>query len=247
VKVLLGHGPLAKRVVVSLCDYTGNWPLPYLKAGHTVVLVDLKHGDDLLQIGPEAIVLEVDMTFMRHRPGNWPRDWRASHVLMAVPCTDFTKSAALHWKWKDARGDTAKSVDLVRSCLAIKDYFAPDGWSLENPAGRLAKLVPELGLAWYFDPCDYAGYLPAELHDVTHESSTEAILASNRYTKETGIWGNNVKPPEKYVEPLVFTTTNGKRGSVMWKRLGGKSERTKTLRSTTPMGFSTAYKGSNPA
>lgn len=239
-RVLLGDGPLKSRVVLSLCDYTGNWPRPYHEAGHTVVLVDKKHGDDLLEMEPGTL----DAMFWSSML--FPRPYIVSHVLMAVPCTDFTKSAALHWKKKDERGDTAKSVDLVRACLSIKDCFGVDSWALENPAGRIAKLVPELGLAWYFDPCDYAGYLPAELHDVTHDSSTEAILASNRYTKQTGIWGKNVKPPEKYVEPLVFTTTNGKRGSVMWKRLGGKSERTKTLRSTTPMGFSTAYKGSNP-
>lgn len=39
----------------------------------------------------------------------------------------------------------------------------------------------------------------------------------------------------------MYETKNGKRGSWMWANLGGKSERTKELRSITPMGFSRAF------
>jgi hypothetical protein len=65
------------------------------------------------------------------------------------------------------------------------------------------------------------------------------------YTKRTGLWGefnwrklqaladHNAKP--------VMYERGGKRGSWMWAKLGGKSERTKELRSRTPTGFARAF------
>ena len=38
----------------------------------------------------------------------------------------------------------------------------------------------------------------------------------------------------------------GKRGSWQWAKLGGKSERTKRLRSQTPRGFALAFAEANP-
>ena len=34
------------RTILSLFDYSGAWPKPYLDAGYEVIQVDLKHGDD---------------------------------------------------------------------------------------------------------------------------------------------------------------------------------------------------------
>jgi hypothetical protein len=78
-----------------------------------------------------------------------------------------------------------------------------------------------------FDPCDYAGYSPTPEKDA--------------YSKKTCLWGQFKMPEKKRVEPIMYTTKNGKKGSYMWAKLGGKSEKTKELRSTTPMGFSYAF------
>lgn len=59
------------------------------------------------------------------------------------------------------------------------------------------------------------------------------------YTKLTQLWGEfNTDLPRNEVEPVE--------GSKMWKKYGGKSERTKELRSATPPGFSQAFFEANP-
>ena len=75
-----------------------------------------------------------------------------------------------------------------------------------------------------FNPCDFAGYSPNPDND--------------RYNKETWLFGRFNKLTVKRLEP--FTKENPG-----WRDLGGKSERTKELRSITPMGFANAFYEAN--
>jgi len=155
-----------------------------------------------------------------------PPDEPVYGILMAPPCTDFSLSGAQYWPTKDADGRTAQSVAIVRACLRFVNAVKPVFWALENPIGRIQTLVPELGhFTFEFDPCDFG----------------------DAYTKRTRLWGN-FNPPyplflgeTRAVEPVMYQAANGKRGSWQWAKLGGKSERTKTLRSMTPMGFAKAF------
>lgn len=143
-------------------------------------------------------------------------------ILAAPPCTDFAVSGAQYWKKKDRKGQTRESLKLVRRTLEIVKYFKPDFWAMENPVGRLNTLLPELDKfgPWYFEPYWYG----------------------DPWSKKTGLWGNFKKPqPDKIVKPLRFS----QQGS--WTQLlGGKSERTKEMRSITPAGFANAFFKANP-
>lgn len=142
-----------------------------------------------------------------------PRDLpnRIYGILAAPPCTDFASSGAQYWKAKDQDGRTAQSLKLVDKVLELVDYYDPYFWCLENPVGRLARLRPAVGKPWYFNPCDYG----------------------DPYTKKTGLWGNFNTALEK---------TPVKPDPNSWiMKLGGKSERTKELRSMTPPGFAKAF------
>ena len=143
-------------------------------------------------------------------------------ILMAPPCTHFAGSGAQYWRAKDADGRTAEGVEIIQACLDIKDTLQPQWWVLENPVGRLGKLFPDqLGKPkMYLNPCDYG----------------------DPYTKKTALWGTfNPNLKQTPVEPERAT----KQGSWV-QRLGGKSERTKELRSATPMGFAQAFHQANP-
>ncbi len=141
-------------------------------------------------------------------------------VMLAPPCTDFAGSGAQYWPDKDADGRTAASVSLVHHGLKIVDWAKPAWWALENPVGRLPKCVPELGQPFYFQPHWYG----------------------DPYTKKTGLWGNfNRDLPRNDVEPVKVCS----QGSWLMK-LGGKSEKTKELRSVTPSGFAKAFFQANP-
>jgi hypothetical protein len=111
--------------------------------------------------------------------------------------------------------------------LRAVEYLQPKWWAIENPVGRLNQCVPELASfgPWYFDPCDFG----------------------DAYTKRTGLWGTFTPPlpifvgRNAFVEPVKVC----KQGSWL-QRLGGKSEKTKELRSMTPLGFAYAFAEANP-
>lgn len=224
--------PSKTMSVLSLCDYSGKWAKPYADAGHTVFLVDPKHTP---ADGENVWTLEDGML----RCGDTARGFlnlirqgfvkpEFDVILIAPPCTAFASSGARHFKAKNADGRTEEAVQIVRDCLEIVKLCNPKVWALENPVGRIASVVPELG-KWglIFNPCDYAGH--------ADDPDTEA------YTKKTCLWGKfNAELEPAKVEP-VYYYKGGKRGSWMWANLGGKSERTKELRSNTPTGFSRAF------
>lgn len=199
------------RTVLSLFDYTGNWSLPYAEAGANVVRIDLKHGVDVRDIKASRLMERLMDAY-----------GRVDGILAAPPCTEFAVSGAHKWAAKDKSGQTARSLELVRQVLRCVEFSKPDWWVMENPVGRLNTLMPELAKLgpWYFDPCDFG----------------------DAYTKRTGLWGNFVPPLPLFVggdysvEPVRVCS----QGSWLQK-LGGKSEKTKTLRSTTPMGFAYAF------
>jgi hypothetical protein len=183
-------------IVLSLCDYTGEWCRPYREAGYIVEQIDVKLGRD---------VRLLDF------PG------QVHGILMAPPCTAFAGSGAQYWPAKDASGETFSGLALVDACLRLVAVCRPAWWALENPVGRLRRW---LGPPRYiFDPCDHG----------------------DPYTKKTCLWGSFTIPKKTPVEPVRANA----QGSWV-QSLGGKSERTKTLRSVTPAGFARAFFEANP-
>jgi hypothetical protein len=204
-------GSVSGRTVLSLFDYSGNWSLPYEEAGANVVRIDLKHGVDVMDINATWLMENVMDAY-----------GTVDAILAAPPCTDFAVSGAQYWPAKDKSGQTAKSLELVRQVLRCVEFCKPDWWAMENPVGRLNTLLPELATLgpWYFDPCDFG----------------------DAYTKRTGLWGNYVPPLPLFVggDRSVKPVRVCSQGSWLQK-LGGKSEKTKTLRSATPMGFAYSF------
>lgn len=149
-------------------------------------------------------------------------------VFAAPPCDHFAVSGAQYWKEKDGDGRTKEALDVVHACLDVIEYVEPVFWVLENPVGRLGELLKyRLGeISMVFNPCEFAGW--------ADNPETEA------YTKKTCLWGDFWPLRKK-----PYTTNKGliveeKYNSPLWK-YGGKSERTKTLRSITPQGFARAF------
>lgn len=147
-------------------------------------------------------------------------------ILAAPPCTDFAVSGARWWKDKGAPLD---GLALVDACLRAVAIYRPVWWALENPVGRLINWIGPA--SWSFHPYEFAGYADDS--------------ASDAYTKKTLIWGNANRPAPRPVTPVMYER-GGKKGSWMWANLGGKSERTKELRSQTPRGFAEAFRMANP-
>lgn len=128
------EGPAPAKLIVSLCDYSGVWSEPYVRAGYDVIRVDLKHGVDVL-------------TFEHPR--------QPHGVMAAPPCTCFCRPSARWWARQDAAGDTERNVKVMRACLRLCSQ-ASAWWAMENPPGRHQRLIPELGRpAWQYQPWEY--------------------------------------------------------------------------------------------
>lgn len=140
-------------------------------------------------------------------------------VLAAPPCDHFSVSGAQYWKAKDADGRTAEAVTIAKACLDIIWLCHPVWWAVENPVGRFKRLLQMSEPRLIFDPCDYG----------------------DPYTKKTLLWGNFTIPVKHRVEPQRVCS----QGSWVQK-LGGKSDKTKYLRSITPPGFAQAFFEANP-
>jgi hypothetical protein len=230
------------KCILSLFDHSGTWSQPFWEAGHNIVECDIKNivPLDVGEFTATWLMEEVMDSF-----------GTVDGILSAPPCTDFASSGAQYWPQKDLDGRTDASVHLVRQVLRCVDFCKPDWWVLENPVGRLARLVEELGKPrTIFDPCDYAGYIetsPEEQNQIQEireksvkakldQSDIEVIRRFNLYTKRTCLWGDFELPEKRRIEPIRACH----QGSWL-QTLGGKSERTKALRSETPVGFAIAF------
>lgn len=237
------------KTLLDLFGYSGNWSEPFLQDGWDVIPWDIKL-DEFMDVNNIDCV-ETALELFENVDG----------ILAAVPCTDFAVSGSQYWKKKDSDGRTANSVQLMRQVQKLVDLFTPtdmdyDGsffWALENPVGRIQNLFPELGKPFYFNPCDYAGYL--NLSDLDHNELDRLrrkdgkgfareevmfVLKCEAYTKKTGLWGDfNEYQLEKIRNPIEPVRVCPQ-GSPM-QFFGGKSDKTKEERSFTPKGFSQAF------
>ncbi len=102
---------------------------------------------------------------------------------------------------------------------------------IENPVSVLSSLWRKPD--HYFNPFEYGGYLP---EDDQHPLWPDHIAPRDSYTKLTSLWvgGTFVMPEKRQVEPL------SPGASQQYSKLGGKSQKTKNIRSATPRGFAKA-------
>jgi hypothetical protein len=240
------------KTVLSLFDHTGTWSAPWRDAGHDVIEVDIQNW--------------VPIDIMDADTADYCLDVYGSPdvILAAPPCTDFASSGAQYWGAKDADGRTAKSLDLVMQVLRMVDLYRPTDedylrehgdlvWCIENPVGRLSKLIPCLGDPWYFHPHEFAGWCdlpPADLMRLDElrsrggsgvtSSDADFVMRSNAYTKKTGLWGNFARPERRVLDPVKVCA----QGSPLMRQ-GGSGSGTKNYRSATPDGFARAFYAAN--
>ena len=202
--------------VISLCDYSGVWSQPYRDAGYDVLQIDLKLGSNAL-LFPSA-PSEVGR-FPREFADIKPYVGKTRAVLAAPVCTVFSGSGAKHTRTDE---DIIKGLQLVDASYRIAYATKAEVFALENPVGKLIKWLGNPLLR--FQPHHYAGW--------ADDPGSEA------YTKRTVLYGwFNNQLERKDVEPVD--------GSKLWRQYGGKSERTKEMRSITPQGFSRAFYHAN--
>lgn len=217
-----------KKLIWSLFDGSGIMGLPWAEAGHIVYCFnadDADHGEyEIKMRHPNIVYIDKFIT-----PRSDFSDYPEPDIIFAFPsCTELAGSGEQH-----QRGDvgvhmairTAKVAERLGTMFGVP-------WMVENPVGKLSThwRKPD----YYFHPFEYGGYMTGR-----EESFHPRMPPNDAYTKKTCLWvGNGFVMPEK--KPVQHI---GKFWG--WAYLGGKSARTKQLRSLTPRGFAAAVYEAN--
>ena len=225
--------------VISLYDYTGEAVRPWAEAGALCFCFDIQHpcsqfGADVEKVGKGEIhYLRADL----HDPREFDSIYEECgqvDFLMAFPvCTDLAVSGATHFAKKRAKNPRFQdeATEYAKMCADLaKRLGCP--YMIENPVSRLATLWRKPNHS--FHPFEYGCYIPLE--EAEHPRWPEYIPPRDAYSKKTCLWTSDdfVMPEKCPVECESFGASRQHR------KLGGKSQKTKNIRSATPRGFARA-------
>lgn len=222
---------MTKGNVISLFDESGNMGRPWAEAGYRVFCFDILNTDRVEEFpsGGKIYWMPADLD-----DPSWAQVIEDMYPVMMFsfsPCDDLAVSGSRHFAAKLARNPDCQALAVRRAKLVerIADR-ASCPWMHENPVSVLSTMWRKPD--FYFDPSDYGGYLP---EDDVHPRWPEYIAPRDAYPKKTGIrcGGGFIIPEKRPVQrPDGYSTQH--------KKLGGKSAKTKQIRSETPRGFARA-------
>ncbi len=226
---------MKQKMVIFLCDLTGIAGYPWLKAGYVVVLVDPQHGED----SREGNLIKIAKTVEGAIPviRDLVKEYEPVLLMGFPPCTDLAVSGAAHFKSKREKDlhFQAKAFQIVLQCQIVAEMLGVP-YAIENPVSVLASMWRKPDFS--FHPYEFGGYLP---EDDEHPLYPQYITPRDAYPKKTCLWtGGGFKIPGKQsVIPI--------KDYPGWTKLGGRSLKTKNIRSATPRGFAQAvFENYNP-
>ncbi len=229
--------------VISLYDYTGVAVRPWAEAGHTCLCYDIQHEGSKVEIvagGGSIHYLKADLYNVETNVLLHEEHLNEDVIFaMAFPvCTDLAVSGAAWFKAKADR-DPQFQIKAVQNAVRCSQMFKSWGvpFYIENPVSVLATKWRKPD--YRFHPYEYGGYIKAGQE--VHPLYPEYIAPMDAYSKRTCLWtgGDFIMPEKKPVECHNFGN------STQHAKLGGKSMKTKNIRSATPRGFAEAIYQAN--
>jgi hypothetical protein len=224
-------------IVISLYDYTGEAVKPWAKAGYECHCYDIQHDStrvDHFPSGGSISYLNADLHNYKVS-SDLTRSYMGKPVAfgMAFPvCTDMAVSGAAHFERKrkvdpDFQRKAAGYAMLSSSIFTklMNRFF------IENPVSVLSTLWRKPD--HMFHPYEYGGYIPED--EAEHPTWPDYIAPRDAYPKKTCLWtGGGFRMPVRI--PVAVEAGY----STQHRKLGGKSMKTKNIRSATPRGFAQA-------
>ena len=218
------------KKAVFLYDYTGIMAQPWLDAGYECWCFDGQHEPGITRDGNHV---KVGMWFDAYRTRDHVREIvdmvGSAEIVIGFPeCTHLAVSGAAHFAKKLAENPAiqAEATELARMVMYVGEAFNCT-WMAENPVSVLATTWRKPNHK--FDPWEYGGYLPV---DDKHPTYPEYIRPRDAYPKKTCLWTS-----DDFVMPKKLPVDVESGYSDQHKKLGGKSLKTKNIRSATPRGF----------
>jgi hypothetical protein len=229
---------MSKGIVLSLYDFTGEALKPWAEAGYTCYAFDIQHPieghtTDFWGLG-NIHYIHADL-HDQETLNSIQSEYGDKPVVfgMAFPvCTDMAVSGAAHFKRK-AQVNPFFQADAVGHATAVARMFNGMAipYFIENPVSVLATKWRKPD--YNFHPYEYGGYISDD--QAEHPRWPEYIAARDAYPKKTCLWtGGGFNMP--WTDPVAPEQGHSRQHL----KLGGKSQRTKDIRSATPRGFATA-------
>jgi hypothetical protein len=227
--LVAGEFEMMKKAIF-LYDLTGIMAKPWINAGYECWCFDGQHPSGITRNGNHVKV------------GMWIYPESAQAISLIVgdgvefvfgfpECTDMAVSGAAHFakKLKADPNCQTRAAELAKLVERVADIYGCP-WGAENPVSVLSTLWRKPDFS--FHPYEYGGYLP---RDDRHPMYPDYIKPRDAYPKKTCIWcGNGFIIPERKPVPVESGYSD------QHKKLGGKSLKTKNIRSATPRGFAEA-------
>ena len=233
---------MTDKYVISLYDYTGEALKPWAEAGYQCFAYDIQHDIphyEQFEGGGRINYRYADLHDMSYLDAIYDSlSGKEVTFAMAFPvCTDMAVSGAAHFAKKRERDPLfqRKAANYAIWCAEL--FQALDcPYFIENPVSVLSTLWRKPNYS--FHPYEYGGYIDPE--QAEHPRWPDYIAPMDAYPKKTCLWtgGGFVMPDISPVEP----ETGHSRQHL---KLGGKSMKTKNIRSATPRGFAQAVFNSN--
>ena len=235
---------MTKGIVLSLYDYTGEALKPWAEAGYTCYAFDIQHKGWTIESHYYGNRKDKHVGSIHYiNMDLWNIDniehlrymFEGKDVVfgMAFPvCTDLAVSGAAHFKAKAKRDPEfqTKASNHARWCADLFDALGCP-YFIENPVSVLATKWRKPDYS--FHPYEYGNYIHDD--EAEHPRWPEYIAAKDAYPKKTCLWtGNGFTMP--WTDPVQPEEGHSRQHL----KLGGKSAKTKNIRSATPRGFARA-------
>ena len=234
---------MTKGIVISLYDFTGEACRPWALAGYECHMFDIQHPYGPLRQsygtkGGSITSHRVDL----HKVSTFKAllskfsDQPVVFGMAFCVCTDLAVSGAA-WFKKKAAADPDFQIKAVNYAVCCSVFFEDLGvpYFIENPVSVLATKWRKPDYS--FHPYEYGGYIADSKAE--HPRWPDYIAPRDAYKKKTCLWtGGGFVMPDKVAVDCEGYHGNGYSTAMM--KLGGKSQRTKDIRSATPRGFAKA-------
>ncbi len=228
---------MSKGVIYSLFDGSGLAVIDWAKAGYSCFCFNADDADHGAY--SSVRVQHENITYIN----TWiDLDWAenlnlqglpAPDMLLAFPpCTDMSVSGARYFSKKKEKDPffQIKAVRTAKIAAYLAEFFFDCPYMIENPVSVLSSKWRKPD--YIFHPYEMGGYLP---EDDVHPYYPEYIKSRDAYPKKTCLWvGNGFIMPERKSVPVEDGFSD------QYHKLGGKSQKTKTIRSLTPRSFAKA-------
>lgn len=220
------------KTIVSMFDESGNMLRPWAEAGYQCWAFDILNVNRKTEHFPGGGAIRfISADLFDEEAIEFIVNLKPVLLFGFPPCTDLAVSGARHFDAKFEKNPQFQ-IEAVRLCRQVEVVGDRCGcpWMAENPVSVLSTMWRKPNFK--FHPNEYGGYLE---EDDVHPRWPEYITARDAYPKLTCIWSGN-----GFSQPLKKIIPKAPGYSTQFHKLGGKSAKTKQIRSETPRGYAKA-------